>query len=291
MESKSIFASATITNKSENQDSKGEIISNFLNAVLVADGLGSYKYAKQASNLVIESLSKQLENIENSSYLDFAKCFKTAKEKLVKLEKEGEKDSENLYGTTVIVLVETEKTIKIGYVGNGAIWHIRGNFDEFPPAYHFPWNAVNLLNPHSISENGKEALYRLISDNPNDWDECVPAEIEINKDSLQGDILMICTDGIYSEDQRNFGTNNQGIWVKYENAMQKFFVHLKQFFEQNSEHTKEDLETALNLYLEDVKPDLDDDATIGVLITEKTIDYQKNKRQQSIDENNTDNQR
>lgn len=291
---KSIFATATITNKSENQDGTGKKSTDLLNSVFVTDGLGTYKYARKASVSVIETLQEEINNIENISCLSLEKIFRKAKDGLINLSEkektEEDKSVENLFETTAIALVETEKTIKTGYVGNGAIFHIRGNFNEFPAAYPFPWNAVNLLNPHSVSENGKEALCRLISDYPKDYNESIPTVLEIEKDNQQGDIFMICTDGIYSEDQRYFGTNNKGIWVKYEKTMQKFFEHLKQFFEENSEYTNEILDTALNLYLQEVKPELDDDASLGVLITGKTIEYQKNKQQQNVNENDTDNQ-
>jgi serine/threonine protein phosphatase PrpC len=292
MDSKTIFATATITNKSENQDSNGELNTDLLTAILVADGLGSYKYAQMSSNSVIGTLLRQLKNIEIVDSLDFDKLFRIAKEELIevcgKTKTEEDKNNDCLFGTTLIAIAETESKIKIAYTGNGAIWHIRGNFDEFPQVYQFPWNAVNLLNPHSIPEKGMEALYRLISDN-NNFDECFPTEIEIEKDSQQGDIFMICSDGIYSEDQRNFGTNSKGIWVKYESTMQQFFKHLKHFFELQ-EYSNEKLDDALNKYLKEIKSDLDDDATLGVLITGKTIDYQKNKRQLVVNENNTDNQ-
>ena len=295
MKNKSIFATATITKNSENQDSKGQISTDLFNAVLVADGLGTYKYARQASCSVVESLLKALENTKDISLLDFEKKFKTAKKELVDLSEnkktEEDKDVEFLYGTTAITFVETEKAINVGYVGNGAIWHIRGNFDEFPSVFPFPWNAVNFLNPHSFpNEYNKEALYRLISDDKDDYGECIPTEFEIKKDCQQGDIFMICTDGIYSEDQRFFGTNSKGIWVKYEKTMQKFFEHLKLFFKKNSDYTNENLGMALNHYLEDVKPDLDDDATLGVLITENALNYQRAKKQVFVNENNTDKQ-
>ena len=282
MDNISVFATATITNKRENQDSKGIISKEMFNAVLVADGLGSYKYAQKASNSVIESFLKELKNLEDISSLDFESVFKIAKEELVKLSKimttKDESETDNLFGTTAIALVETKKSIKIGYVGNGAIWHIRGNFNEFPAVYSFPWNAVNFLNPHSISENGKEALYRLISDYKDDYRESVPSVIEIKKDLQQGDILMICTDGIFSEDQRKmFNHKEKGALVQYEKTMKKFFDYLKQFFEQNCEYTNENLETALNSYLSEMKPSLDDDATLGVLITQCALDYQNKK--------------
>jgi serine/threonine protein phosphatase PrpC len=59
MATKSIFATATLTNKPENQDSKGETANGLLTAVLVADGLGSYKYARLSSDSVVSSLFKQ----------------------------------------------------------------------------------------------------------------------------------------------------------------------------------------------------------------------------------------
>ncbi|MDR1156488.1 MAG: protein phosphatase 2C domain-containing protein [Bacteroidales bacterium] len=224
---------------------------------------------------------KQLK-AENTADLDFEKFFRVAKEELLELSKktktEEDKSSDNLFGTTLIVLVETEKTIKVAYVGNGAVWHIRGNFDEFPSAYPFPWNAVNLFNPHSVSEEGREALYRLISDNPNDYNECIPTVIEMEKDSQQGDIFMICSDGIYSEDQRNiFMHREKGVLVQYEKSMQKFFEGLKLFFE-TKKYSNEELDQALNRYLADIKPDLDDDATLGVLITKTALEYQMQKR-------------
>ena len=292
MNSKSIFATATITNKSENQDSKGQISTNLLNAVLVADGLGSYKYARQASDSVVGSLLKTLGSIKDNSRLDFEKLFKTAKDELIKLSDktktdEEKKGTDSLFGTTLLTIVETKHTVKIAYVGNGAIWHIRGNFaDNFHKTFiegHQPisitWNVVNLLNPHSIPENGKEALLRLISECPTDYAECVPTVIEIKKDSQEGDIFMICSDGIYSADKPTIFPSKSGkIFIRYEETMQKFFEHLKLFFEKNSEYTNENLSTAINLYLQEVKPDLDDDATLGVLITEKALNYQKSKK-------------
>ncbi|GHT28136.1 hypothetical protein AGMMS49574_01840 [Bacteroidia bacterium] len=289
MANKSIIATATITNKSVNQDSKREISTSLINAVLVADGLGSYKYAEQSSILAIEAMQKQLE-VEDVDYLDFNKLFRISQESLIELAKQVKREenygSDNLFGTTLIVLVETEKKIKIAYVGNGAIWHIRGNFDEFSSIYSFPWSAVNLLNPHTVEERGKEALYRLISDRNTDCNEYIPSIIEIEKDSYQGDIFMICSDGIYSEDQRIFGRNSTGVWVKYDSSMRIFFEHLKCFFEK-IDYSSEKLHDALIQYLKEIKTDLDDDATLGVLITKSTLEYQLRKRT-NINEDNTD---
>jgi serine/threonine protein phosphatase PrpC len=296
MNDKTIIATATITNKSENQDCFGEFEGKGFNAIFVADGLGSFAYPKLASEKVVEYFLKSSEELNNSEQvknyrIDFNAVFKKAKEYLIEFAKECLKDKEpkdgDLFGTTLIAVFETDKKITIAYVGNGAIWHIRASFNSFPSPYLFPWNAINLLNPHSIPQNGKEALYKLFTDN-NDFDECIPTVIEISKDEQYGDIIMICSDGISSADQLKAGIDNKGfVRVKYEPTMLDFYKKLNEYFQKencNKELLKEDLDQ----YLQQIKPLLDDDATIGVLITKEVLNYQR--KQLSQNEVNQDNQ-
>ncbi|MCX6294839.1 MAG: PP2C family serine/threonine-protein phosphatase, partial [Bacteroidetes bacterium] len=203
--------------------------------------------------------------------------YQQAKTELVNFSKEVLKDkeeiSEDLFGTTAITVFETENKIFIAYVGNGAIWHIRGSYSVFTSPYLFPWNAINLLNPHTLPENGKEALYRLFTDK-NDFNECIPTVIEISKDEEFGDIILICTDGISSADQAKAGKNEKGIYVKYESSILKFYEYLSAFFKSPESYSQKDLSGTLNKYLEELKPTFDDDATIGVLITKEALNYQ-----------------
>jgi serine/threonine protein phosphatase PrpC len=275
---KSLIATATITNKSENQDCKGEFEGINFNALFIADGLGSYKYAKLASERIIDFFLNETKNYQGDIQgIKFLDLYRQAKQKLISFANdaisEEEKQEDNLFGTTLISVLETFDKIRLSYVGNGAIWHIRGNFNEFPSSYLFPWSAVNILNPHTIPENGKEALYRLISDNTN-FSECIPSIIELEKDDEYGDIIMICTDGIYSGDQIKVGKNDKGTWLKYEPLMLKFFEYMAHFFKNNQLYNKESIEQIIKQYLEEIKPMLDDDATIGVLISSKTLNYQ-----------------
>ncbi|HMK24649.1 MAG TPA: protein phosphatase 2C domain-containing protein [Chitinophagaceae bacterium] len=294
---KSVLATATNTNKSENQDNKGEFEGTHFNSIFVADGLGSFVYPQLASERVIDffkSRAKELNDVDVKGYHSkFNEVFKHAKEKLIGYAnenmKEEDKETQNLYGTTAIAVFETEEKISVAYVGNGAVWHIRGNFNDFPASYHYPWNAVNYLNPHTIPEGGKEALYRLISNSSN-FSECVPTSIEIDKDRSVGEIIMICTDGIYSVDQVKAGKNEKGVWVRYEPSMLKFFDYLKEFFKANQYYSKEFIEQMLNKYLEELKPTLDDDATIGILITKEALNYQNEINWLKNNENNTSNQ-
>ena len=281
----SIYATATITNKPENQDYRDKITTPLLKSIMLADGLGSYKYAKESSETAVKTVYEQLHDLKNLEKLDFEAIYKKAHEKLKAMScQNGNKSLGDLYGTTLIVLVETERKIKIAYTGNGAIWHIRGNFDdkfhkifvEGYPEISITWNAVNLLNPHSVPENGKEALYRLISDDT-EYDY-TPTVIEIDKDKRHGDIFMICSDGIFSADHTVVRpSKTENIYVKYEMTIKKFFEHLTRFFEAYK-YTDEELNNAINRYLSEVKPDLEDDATMGVLITSKVLDFHNLKK-------------
>lgn len=289
---KTLIATATISNKSENQDYYGEVESDDFNAMFIADGLGSYKYAKLSSERAIDFFVDKIKNDQGKiNDINYKEVYFQAKKKLIEFANEvitnDDKLVENLFGTTLISVLESENNIKVSYVGNGAVWHIRGNFNEFPSSYLFPWNAVNILNPHTIPENGKEALYRLISNNE-DYSECVPSIIEIEKDMEYGEIIMVCTDGIYSGDQIKAGKNDKGTWVKYEPAMLKFFEHLSSFFKHYQLYDKDAILQILNQYLEEIKPMLDDDATIGVLISPKTLNYQNeiNWRKNEINSGN-----
>lgn len=294
---KSVLATATNTSKSENQDNKGEFEGAHFNSIFIADGLGSFVYPRLASERVIDffkSRAKELNEVGDKGHnINFNELFNQAKEKLIGYAnenmKEEEKETQNLYGTTAINVFETEEKISVAYTGNGGVWHIRGNFNDFPAAYHYPWNAVNYLNPHTIPESGKEALYRLIS-NGSDFTECVPTTIEIDKDKCVGEIIMICTDGIYSADQVKAGKNDKGVWVRYEPSMLKFFSYLKEFFKTNQHYSKEFIEQMLNKYLNEIKPTLDDDATIGILITKEALNYQNKINWLKINENNSGNQ-
>ena len=131
---------------------------------------------------------------------------------------------------------------------------------------------------------GKEAMYRLLSISDN-TDECIPTVIQIDKDDVFfGDIVLICTDGIYSFDQVPIGKLKDGsVWISGEKTMSLFYESLNQYFENNYDNlTDESLQIATQAYLEQLKNGqvIDDDATIGILITSKALIYQKKYQNQ-----------
>jgi PPM family protein phosphatase len=289
----SLTAVGTITDKSENQDSVDQWEGSFFKCLVLADGLGSFTYAREASQKVcayfMELFQRQDERLHARA---FGELFKKVKQRLIDYSNEffEDKPKEHAlrFGTTAITLVETDDKITIAYTGNGSIWHIRGNFSEFPSSYLFPWNAVNYLNPHSLPENGREALYRLVSDDDH-FEDCVPTVLEIEKDKQAGDIFMICTDGIFSADQVKTGKNDQGTWTKTEATMLNFFEQLKQFFIQNNQPGPAELKIVVEEYLQSVLPSIKDDASMGVLITKEALAFQKQVNSRKVNENYTSN--
>lgn len=276
------IAAVTKSNKQENQDCFSKISNPKLQiyGVVVADGIGSFSHAKDAARIVTSSVSYSINQLEDINELNFEIIFSEAKNKLIEFAREkGLVTEGKALGTTLIVAVHhptpnrSYDTIKVAYVGNGAIWHLRGNFNHFNESQLLPWNALNYLNPHSIQEGGKEALYKLISVSDN-MNEAIPSVLTFRADNHFGDIIMICTDGIYSYDQIQIGKDSLGrTWISGEKSMSLFYSELNDYFKVG----KTDLENFLHNYLQKLNEmeELDDDATIAVFITDNAIAHQK----------------
>ena len=65
--------------------------------------------------------------------------------------------------------------------------------------------------------------------------------------------------------------------IKFEETMNLFFQKLKLYFEEVTEPNRENLNEFISNYLETIKPIIDDDASIGILITPQVSKYQYNK--------------
>ena len=278
-----VIATATRPDKQINQDYHAKIFNPHLNllGVIVADGLGSHLYSDIGSKESVDFVKRYLEHIKDIKELNITAIFKAAKENLIQFAQRDSDinfetlDKDRSFGTTLILAFEYElegkKVFKIAYVGNGAIWHIRGNFNRID-SLALPYNALNYLNPHSLMIEGRETLYKLISIS-DDYYQAEPTIIELNVDSEFGDIIMICTDGIYSYDQVKMGSRDGLVWVCDE-KINDFFTKLNQFLQQNaSEITQDNTQLFLEDYLKSVE--IDDDSTIGIIINNKAIAFQK----------------
>src|SRR3954469_4198906 len=171
-----------------------------LRALAVADGLGSYTHAREAAEYVIDRIAQLSSGLKIDSAERLALLFTKLRIDLriyVRNLPAAPCSERGSYGTTLLVAVETPSQLIAAYVGNGGIWHLPGNFAESIGPAGIPWSAANYLRPHSFFDGGQERLYNIINLSER-FDGLPPTVITVNKDRCHGDILVLCTDGIYS---------------------------------------------------------------------------------------------
>lgn len=272
--------------KSEMEDAYSAFdFKDLVEGIAVADGVGSTKNAKGASLFCMQSLreyfSKEEIPVQGTSVW-IETIFQRTQKKW--LEEKVEIGNTTLL-TAAISTKYISTQIHIGYVGNGAIFHVRGNFRELKNQNNlvFPWNAINYLNPHTLeNKDGKESLYKYISNIEGTENKAIPSRIALLQDDDFGDIIILMTDGIFSNDQIAFGNNSSGVWQKVDEKLQKLFELIRDFLESNI-LTSDTLQKKLKDYLENLKNEkkIDDDASIGILITSQAIKYNQNLNQKN----------
>lgn len=253
--------------------------------VTVADGLGSFAHAREAARLAVCQAAALAATLNLEDPADLRDLFAEVRRELREYafaQTGSEAEARSSFATTLIVAVETPARLVAAYAGNGAIWHIRGNFDRSIGRARIPWTAINHLNPHSTLHGGREDLYNILS-GAEELEAQDPTVIAIDKDRRFGDILLICTDGIYSPDQLTYGTDAEGKgWLSVDPAMALFYEALQAYFDQWSEEP-DALQIAMDGYLSNLKERrlLEDDATLGIIITQAALEHQKRRRSRS----------
>lgn len=259
-----------------------------INGVVLGDGLGSHFLAEKGAEICVKELKFLLENFKEPK-INYEDLFEKV---LKKLKKEADsiseikkvKSKENILGTTLICVIEYPNKFVIAYVGNGSIWQIRGNFTHFSSQRYLPWSSINLLNPHTIDENGKEALYKYFSLNSTE-ENIRPTIIEVSKDNqMFGDIFIISTDGLFSPDQTPVAKDKEGgLWISGETKMSMLYETLQGFLKNcSTSKLGDELDGFCNKLIENKL--IDDDTSFGVIITQQVINYHN-----LLNENNTDN--
>ncbi len=182
------------------------------------------------------------------------------------------------HGTTLVSAVQADDRLHLGYLGNGGAWIIRSDFNDFPSSASTPWTAINLLSPHSRCQDGREVLHKFVS--PWRAEPLEPTVMTLSLDETVGDIVVLCTDGIYSADQVTHGRDDAGrSWFAAEETMARLFRTLSDFFDAG-DYTDVALHAALDRYLHALADAdlLDDDATLVVLVTPTALRYQASRR-------------
>ena len=289
-ERESLVAMATDTLKTTNQDSyckRSLAIGGGINILAVADGIGSYSSSEYASHFVADYVVNRLADlIEKGENVNFSLVFQDAQKGLVEYVKKlfaGSLDSipQNSFGTTLIVGIDYPDRFVAAYVGNGSILHVSSLFSTFTDAVSMPWNAINLLNPHSIEVRVKEALYKFFAYNAN-LNDVIPSVVEVIKNpSMPGEFFVISTDGLHSADQDVPGMDEAGdMWIPADMRLKHLYDALKTYLLGKEPLTNEGLDATLRRYLSTIKEAklINDDVTLGVVIPQRAIEYSIKQR-------------
>lgn len=242
-----------------------------LRGTILADGLGSRSKARETAELIVFEMQTKLEQLENVEKLDLQLLFSDVHDSLLNSIQGSEEGGTSIegnsheYGATLIVTIEADDKFIVAYVGNGAVWHFRGNVFKKQGNRILPWSMANLLNPHTLPEDGMEALYKYFSGSLNKG-MVSPTILEISKDTIYGDILFSCTDGISSNDQLSIGKVPSGVWASVDDALVLFLDHLARYLDSDRSQNalvqcRDEYVTALG-----EAPFVDDDASFGLVL-------------------------
>jgi serine/threonine protein phosphatase PrpC len=279
-----LIACATNTNKNSVNQDYCLVVENKkigISGVIIADGIGSHFKSEIAAKFCSIKLKELIEQMQTIEELNFEILYKDVKVSLIEFAKNSDEfdfntiDKNSSLGTTLICILDCGDTYFIAYSGNGSIWHIDGRFNTFGKNFYLPWNSINLLNPHTIEQDGKAALYRYLSISDTQY---LPTILILSKNQFSpGEIILATTDGIFSNDAVPIGKDsNNTIWIKGEETMPILYSQLSDFLSRNPKDAKtEDFEFVLAQYLNELKEKtiMHDDTTIGVIISENTIEY------------------
>ena len=258
-----------------------------LPALVVADGLGSFAHAGEAARFVVAETRRILESPANGRPRGFPDLFPLVQERLAAHARTQEHspasvaDPTQAWGTTLLVAIETPDSLLVAYAGNGGLFHLRGDFADWGAHAALPWSFVNYLNPHSVEENGREALYRFVSASGSP-EQADPTVLSIRKDKRFGELLLVCTDGIYSPDQVRHGNPGDGsVWGEVSPPLIALHTALRAGFNAPGDLSQDGLQQTMDGCLTGLRESrtLDDDATLGLLVTSTALAYRREQQE------------
>ena len=238
------------------------------NNILLCDGIGSYKRSGEVADIAIQHLQYANNHLELKSFII------TAHAEIL--------SNQIIGGTTMLsaIVMEDNSKMMLAYLGNGSIYHFNGDLFDQPDSYkdlNKVHRYINYLLPH-VDKDG--ALLKHISNYSTD-EELEPSSLELSLNGLHGDVIFMFTDGISSlEEDLIIADDQSRVWRNQSENVNSIFndwdIWMKaNCLDINKEKIDKFLEDELGLLKENKK--LDDDASIGLIMTERAIDYYKMK--------------
>jgi serine/threonine protein phosphatase PrpC len=265
--------------KDPNQDAGGVYHGTHYSALAIADGLGSSLDAHIASTLAVKNFLAGVEDLDQQAHRIDPDTVRQLWERMVRAlahrathNTARYRNQPHALQTTCTTVIELPDSYLISYLGNGSLFHMRGDFWSFWER-RWPWCVTDLMLGHSfLNETGKDTLYGILSPSG------LTADIrflQLWKDTTYGDLLVLCSDGISSSDHLRVGRDaNDKLWLEVNPHLDALLNQfLKPYFAQlgQSDDTAAVLDQALHTFL--AAPTFDDDATVGILVSSHAKNY------------------
>jgi hypothetical protein len=233
------------------------------NSLIICDGIGEFTDSGKVAKLVVDQFinnnySKLTDLIDDNDRVKYL--------------------NQNIIGGTTFisaVKINNIDKIQLEYLGNGGIIHLHGDFSSNLNSEE-PYRYGEIMIPH-ITPNG--ALTKHISHNSKK-NELTSSKLSLNLNYFTGDIILLYSDGISSlEDKVILRDNENRFWRNENPAIQLILKELNLFLKSNNsiETFQNNLIEFNEKILEKLKIEnyLEDDASLGIIITEKVLNYYK----------------
>jgi hypothetical protein len=248
-----------------NQDYADFLIDENSKSLVLCDGIGEFSDSGKISKVVVD--------------LFIGKHYFKLSELIADNELVKHKNNNIIGGTTFISAINKNNSdrIQLEYLGNGGIIHLHGDFSTNVNSDE-PYRYGEIMIPH-ISPSG--ALTKHISHN-SEKVELASSTIELNLNYITGDIILLFSDGISSlEDKVILKDNENRFWRNENPAIQLVLKELDLFLKTNNNlDSFQDSLIEFNLaILKKLKTEnyLEDDASLGIIITENVLHHFKAK--------------
>jgi hypothetical protein len=233
-------------------------------SIIICDGIGEFPDSALASELIIEEMI-----LWDGERNTLHGLISRAQKLLIDEKIDG--------GSTLIISKikeEANSNLRIAYLGNGGVIHMHGDFG-FEPNSIFRFS--NIMVPH-VDKNGTLIRHLCRQSIPNDLQ---PTFIDISLTAPFGDIVLFFTDGIISLEEEQIIVDDSGrIWRNQSEAVSFILNELHGWLRQNrKEFSNERLLAFNHKVLEDlkVKGKLEDDSTMGIIITDDVLKFYNGK--------------
>lgn len=262
-----MYLSASHIDIKKNQDYADFSKEDNYKSLILCDGIGEFEDSRFIAEFVVERMLE--------------KQYMTLKDFLLNENLQQHKDKGVKAGTTIIQasLYKKSQIVKIGYLGDGGIIHLPGDFGKLPHSEH-PYRYNEIMLPHNSPDG---ALTRHISHHSTK-NELTPGEIDLKLNHPSGDILLLFTDGISTLDEKVILKDDVGrFWRNEPETIQFILKDLDKLLKEtdNSGNQFQEALVSFNKNILQKLKDADllqDDASLGIIITARVLEYYKNSR-------------